>query len=234
MHPAKKHITQLLPYILYGLSGLSVLAAGCKKNDDVTFPSSSDIKMEMIPASDTIRHVIASNTLLTANHPWYIDGWVYVTNEATLRMEPGAAVKILPSAVNKETGSYSGGLIISRGAYINAAGTASLPIQVTVEKTPNNGGSGIIVLGKAGGTKKNTVTDNPDGPSFSHLAYGGVKQDDSSGVMKHLYVNYYPATGPGFQGGLQLLGTGNKTVAENIIIHPIPVKKAALKASSLR
>ncbi|MBS0027307.1 hypothetical protein ACTJJ0_11885 [Chitinophaga sp. 22321] len=233
MQPAKKHITRLLPYLLYGISSLSVIAAGCKKNDEALLSASPEIKMEMIPANDTIRQVIASNTLLTASHPWYIDGWVYVTNEATLRLEAGTIIKILPSAVNKETGRHSGGLIIGRGAYIHAAGTATLPVHVVVEKAISNGGAGIIVLGKAAPSGKNNLLDNPDDPSVSHLAYGGDAPDDSSGVIKHLYIDYYPANGTGFRGGLLLLGTGSRTIVDHIIIHPLPMKKSELKTTGL-
>ncbi|MGO4290191.1 hypothetical protein [Chitinophaga sp. RAB17] len=233
MRPAKKHITRLFPYLLYGISSLSVIAAGCKKNDEVTLAASPDIKMEMIPVSDTIRHVIASHTLLTANHPWYIDGWVYVTNEATLRLEAGTIINVLPSAVNKKDGSHSGGLIITRGAHLIAAGTEVLPIQVNVAATNNNGASGIIVLGKAAVEKRNSLLDNPDGPSLNHLSYGGKVPDDSSGVIQHLHINYYRIAGTGFLGGLLLLGTGSRTAVEDITLHPLPMKKSALKADRL-
>lgn len=233
MRPAKKHITHLFPYLLYGISSLSVIAAGCKKNDEVTLAASPDIKMEMIPVSDTIRHVIASHTLLTANHPWYIDGWVYVTNEATLRLEAGTIINVLPSAVSKKDGSHSGGLIITRGAHLIAVGTNGLPIQLNVAESNNNGASGIIVLGKAAIEKRNSLLDNPDGPSLNHLSYGGKVPDDSSGVIQHLHINYYRIAGTGFLGGLLLLGTGSRTAVEDITLHPLPMKKSALKANRL-
>lgn len=233
MHPARKHITRLLPYLLYGISSLSVIAAGCKKEDEVTITTSPEIKMEMIPVSDTIRHVIATNTLLTASHPWYIDGWVYVTNEATLRLEAGTIIHVLPSAVNRKNNSYSGGLIITRGAHLQVAGTAAQPVQMTVEKATNDGPSGVIVLGKATARKRNMILDNPDGPSINHLSYGGNVPDDSSGVIKYLRINYYHIAGTGFLGGLLLLGTGTRTVTDNIVLHPLPMKKSALKADKL-
>ncbi|MBO9730675.1 MAG: hypothetical protein J7623_18675 [Chitinophaga sp.] len=233
MHPAKKHITRLLPYLLYGIGSLSVIAAGCKKSDEVKPPSSPDIKMEMIPVSDTLRHVIATNTLLTANHPWYIDGWVYVTNEATLRVEAGATIHVLPSAVNKKDGSGSGGLIITRGAHIYASGTADRPIEINVAKTTKNGASGIIVLGKAAVEKKHMTLDNPDAPTLNHLSYGGKEPDDSSGVLKHLHINYYRIAGTGFIGGLLLLGTGNRTTVEDITLAPLSVKQPVLKSARL-
>ncbi|HVI44424.1 MAG TPA: hypothetical protein VM802_06130 [Chitinophaga sp.] len=190
--------------------------------------------MEIVPAADTIRHVIASNTLLTANHPWYIDGWVYVANEATLRMEAGAVIRILPTAIDKDNGRHSGGLIITRGARIYAAGTATLPVRIITDSSVNNGASGIIVLGKAPVEKKELMADNPEALSSSNLAYGGNASNDSSGVIKHLNIDYYPATGNGFKGGLLLLGTGRKTVTGNVILRELPVKKHALKTAGLR
>ncbi|HEY9258234.1 hypothetical protein [Chitinophaga sp.] len=223
----------MFPYVLYGIGSLSVIAAGCKKNDEVTLVTSPDIKMEMIPVSDTIRHVIASHTLLTANHPWYIDGWVFVTNEATLRLEAGTIINVLPSAVNKKDGSHSGGLIITRGAHLVATGTTTLPIQMNVGEADNNGASGIIVLGKAGVDKRNNLLDNPDALSLNHLSYGGAVSDDSSGIIQHLHINYYRIAGTGFLGGLLLLGTGSRTAIEDISLHPLPMKEPALKAGKL-
>ncbi|NML36583.1 hypothetical protein HHL17_05175 [Chitinophaga sp. G-6-1-13] len=188
--------------------------------------ATQEVKMEIIPVSDTIRQVIASNTLLTANHPWYIDGWVYVANEATLRVEAGAVVNILPTAVNKQDGRHSGGLVITRGAYILAEGTTTLPIRITVEKAPDPGPSGLLILGRAPVKKGYTP--------FRDLTFGGNLAEDSSGVIRHLHLHYSPAAGKGFRGGLLLLGAGSKTITEAIVTHALPTAGPGLKGGKLR
>lgn len=226
MHPAHKYITRFMPYLWYGLSSLSVITAGCKKNDVVSPAATQEIKMEIIPVSDTLRQVIASHTLLTANHPWYIDGWVYVTNEATLRVEAGAVVNILPTAVNKQDGRYSGGLVITRGAHIIAEGTTALPIRMRVEKVAGHGPSGLLVLGRAPVRKGFSP--------FRELTFGGNLPEDSSGVIRHLRLDYYPAAGKGFGGGVLLLGAGNRTITEAVAAHALPVDRSDLKTGKLR
>ncbi|MBC9911369.1 hypothetical protein [Chitinophaga varians] len=189
--------------------------------------ATQDVKMEIIPVSDTIRQVIASHTLLTANHPWYIDGWVYVANEATLRMEAGTVVNILPTAVGKQDGRHSGGLIITRGAHIVAEGTTTLPIRITVEKAADQGPSGLLILGRAPVKKGYTP--------FHDLTFGGNQPEDSSGVIRHLHLHYSPAAGKGFRGGLLLLGAGSKTVTEAIVTHMVSIAGPSdLKAGKLR
>ncbi len=215
-----------MPYCWYGLSCLSVIIAGCRKNDVIHPAAKQEIKMEIIPVSDTLRQVIAAHTLLTANHPWYIDGWVYVTNEATLRIEAGAMVYILPTAVNKQDGRHSGGLVITRGAHIVADGTTTLPVSIKVEKVVSPGPSGLLVLGRAPVRKGFTP--------FRELTFGGNLPEDSSGVIRHLQLDYYPAAGKSFNGGMLLLGTGNKTVTEAVTVRKLPAERSSLKAGKLR
>lgn len=226
MHPASKYVTRLIPYCWYGLSSLSVITAGCKKNDVVNPAAAQEIKMEIIPVTDTIRQVITSNMLLTANHPWYIDGWVYVANEATLRLEAGTVVNILPTAVNKQDGRHSGGLVITRGAHILAEGTTTLPIRITVERAPDQGPCGLLILGRAPVRKGYTP--------FRDLTFGGNLPEDSSGVIRHMHLHYTPAEGKGFRGGLLLLGAGSKTITEAIVTHALPVAGSGLKSGKLR
>jgi hypothetical protein len=216
-----------------GATGMVLLfiTAACKKENQAI--TGTPTKMEIIPASDTLRRLIASNTLLTASHPWYIDGWVYVSNEASLRIEAGTIIKVLPTAVNTDNGRCSGGLVITRGASIHAVGTVKFPIHFMIADTVNVGGSGVIVLGRAPQEKKNMITDNPETPALSNLAYGGDVADDSSGSMEHVYIDYYVTTDKGFTGGLLLMATGSKTVIRNITKRPLLLKHTLLKRSGL-
>jgi hypothetical protein len=228
----RKYIHPFSSLLLCTLGSLSLVFSSCEKHEKINLAASPEIKMETIPVTDTIRHIITSNTLLTATHPWYIDGWVYVTNEATLRLEPGAVLKVLPTSLNNHQ-QLSGGLVITRGARLHAAGTSSLPVQIIVDSTGRNGGSGVIILGKAPVGKKEKTTADP-GPSLSgYLTYGGELPNDSSGLITHLHISYYPATGRSFRGGLLLLGTGSKTIVEHNTEQILPVKKTLLKTSGL-
>ncbi|MCW3462819.1 hypothetical protein [Chitinophaga nivalis] len=176
----------------------------CKKEDQRLYGAA--INMETIPVSDTLTSMVTSNTLLTATHPWYIKGWVYVGNEASLRIEPGAIIHILPGERYK-----NGGLVVTRGAYIHAAGTEKLPIRFIVKEAGN-----VVVLGKAPAARKMAVLDNPENGLLSGLSYGGTVKEDSSGMMKHVQIDY-----PGKQTvpPLLLLGTGTRTRIQHVIQH---------------
>ncbi|WP_160712535.1 hypothetical protein [Chitinophaga solisilvae] len=188
--------------LVLAMAGLII--AGCKKEEDTSLQA-DPLKRETIPATDTLSHAITGNTLLNASHPWYIKGWVYVSNEASLRIEPGSVIKILP-----EEKSNAGGIIITRGSTIYAAGTERLPIHVSMQE---NGY--IIVLGKAPVGNRFAEMENPENKLWPGLTYGGKDKRDSSGILQHIQIDY-PA---GKYGELKLLGTGNRTVVKSVTTH---------------
>ncbi|SEW44302.1 hypothetical protein SAMN05428988_5737 [Chitinophaga sp. YR573] len=193
---------------LIGLLSLAILIiSSCKKDAEATHSSWNS---ELIPVNDTLSGTITTNTLLTHTHPWYIKGWLYVANEATLRIEPGTLINMLPAKKN-------GGIVITRGAKIVAAGTPVFPICFSFDTVAP--GSGIILLGKAPQLSPVTVFDDPAGAGF--LSYGGDFADDSSGILQHIQLSYAPANAR-FKGGLLLLGTGNKTILKDIVLKSSP------------
>jgi hypothetical protein len=91
----------------------------------------------------TVNANITANTTWTAGNTYLLSGQIYVKSNATLTIEPGVIVR----------GDTNGSaLIITKGAKINAVGTATSPIVFTSDKaagTRNKGDwGGIILLGK--------------------------------------------------------------------------------------
>jgi hypothetical protein len=186
--------------------------SGCKKDAETT---TSYWNRELIPVNDTLYGTITTNTLLTSGHSWYIRGWVYVTNEATLRIEPGAKISLLSA-------KKSGGIVVTRGAKMVAAGTPVFPIDFSFHHAAP--GSGIILLGKA--PQLNILTELEDPAGAGTLSYGGDLANDSSGTLQHIRLSYNRAA-TGFKGGLILLGTGNKTLLKDIMLsHPDTFNRA--------
>jgi hypothetical protein len=185
--------------------------------------------------TDTLQHVIAENTLLTNTHPWYINGWVYLGNEATLHIEPGAVVKIIPE---KQQG---GGLVITRGAKLIARGLSNQPIRFELNDTVNNcstGWTGLILLGKAPQQQPYKVLENVATlPNSGGLAYGGKDLADSSGILQHVWIAGMSCNDPAIKGrlpaGLLLLGTGSRTVIKDVMIQPLGEKPFYLKRTKL-
>ncbi len=161
---------------------------------------------------------ITSNLTLKANTTYKLRGLVYVTNGATLTIEPGT--KIVGEA------DKNGALIITRGAKINAEGTAANPIIFTSEKpVPKRGDwAGLVILGKAPvntsyngnvgvGEMEGGIND-ADGNGL----YGGNDPADNSGVLKYVRIEYagYAFLPDKEINGLTFAGVGNGTKVDYV------------------
>lgn len=164
----------------------------------------------IIPVTDTLQPVITENTLLTGSRVWYVKGWTYISNEATLRIEPGAVIKVLPE--KEEEGC---GLVITRGSRIAAEGLPDEPIRFDMQNP--YGWCGLVLLGRAPVGKEHTIFEQVQLPGGHRLTYGGIMSADSSGVMRHVQISHqvnkktddYPAP-------LLTLGTGAGTIIQDV------------------
>jgi len=210
---------------------LSVLLLSACSKEDANTPVMS---FQAIPVSDTLKGMIGENTLLTNNRTWYIDGWVYVANEATLSIEPGTLLKVLNSGYKR----VNGGLVITRGAKIIAAGTSYAPVTMTCSDTMTICSAvkmGVVLLGKAPVKQVLPIAPGFDGINGG-LIYGGKEVADSSGVLQHLKI-IYPSTqhkqavpGDSLTVGLFPMGMGDRTVLKDITLRQItPAIQVKLK-----
>ncbi|HCN49214.1 MAG TPA: hypothetical protein DIT10_08980 [Chryseobacterium sp.] len=161
---------------------------------------------------------ITSNLTLKANKIYKLRGLVYVTNGATLTIEPGT--KIVGEA------DKNGALIITRGSKIMAEGTAANPIIFTSEKpSPKRGDwAGVVILGNAptnasfGG--QNGVGEIEGGINNSEGLglYGGNNAADNSGVLKYVRIEYagYAFLPDKEINGLTFGGVGNGTTVDYV------------------
>ena len=78
---------------------------------------------------------VTANTTWTRTNTYLLDTKIYVTNGATLTIEPGTVIKGRPKANPVDATA----LVIARGAKINAQGTATTPIIFTAESDLLNG-----------------------------------------------------------------------------------------------
>jgi Secretion system C-terminal sorting domain len=166
---------------------------------------------------------INENTTWTANNTYVLNGFVYVTDCATLTIEPGTVIK-----GDKAT---KGSLIVTRCAKIIADGTENNPIVFTsAEAQPTYGDwGGIIILGYA----PTNATSN--GIPCLGLIEGGVgaelgiygsgdqpggcgQADDNSGILRYVRIEY---PGIAFQpnneiNGLTMGGVGSGTTIDHV------------------
>lgn len=198
-----KFVKTYLPVIVF------LFCISCKKEDE-NLPG--NYQLQTIPVNDTIQAVITGNTLLTSTHKWYIRDWVYVSNEATLQMEPGTIIELLP-------GKKGSGLIITRGSKIIAKGQPYLPVSIHVKDTvSNNLWNGIVLLGRAPQSRLFKIFSSEQLADGRELIYGGYLSKDTSAILQFVNIDYVPLknTTPALTPGIISLGTGSGTVIRDI------------------
>ncbi len=170
-------------------------------------------------ANEVLSGYITTNKTLTNDKIWLLQGFVYVTNGATLTVEPGTIVK-----GDKAT---KGSLIITRGCKLIADGTPTLPIVFTSNGPVGfrNYGDwgGIILLGRASinqpGGEAIIEGGVEDGQGNGRYG-GGLNPDDNdnSGILRYVRIEF---GGIAFQpnseiNGLTCGGVGRGTILEYI------------------
>ena len=167
-------------------------------------------------ATNIIAGTIDKDMKLLKRNTYQLVGVVYVTNNATLTIEPGTVIR----GDDKTCGT----LVITNGAKIMAEGLETDPIVFTsnkekTERKPGDWG-GIIVLGKAPINNLGGLHTLPFDlePLLNH--YGGQDAEDNSGILKYVRIEYAGRKLSSLKelNGLSLAGVGRKTVLSNIQI----------------
>ena len=161
-----------------------------------------------VPQSTTLVGNINTTTTLTSDKVWTLKGYVYVTDGAKLIIEPGTT--IVSDIVEK------GALVIERGAQIIAEGTSTKPIVFTSGRMVKLAGDwgGVVILGRA----KTNRTSEPTIEGGIGRPYGGTNDDDNSGVLRYVRIEYAGiAAMPNSEiNALTLAGVGRGTIIENV------------------
>jgi hypothetical protein len=205
---------------LYLLTGSLALTTSCRQieQDGEIINSGTGNNTGGTTENLILSGKISTSLTLKANNTYKLRGLVYVTNGATLTIEPGT--KIVGEA------DKNGGLIITRGSKIMAEGTASNPIIFTSEKpSPKRGDwAGVILLGaaptnasfngKAGVGEIEGGVNDADGSGL----YGGTNVSDNSGVLKYVRIEYagYAFLPDKEINGLTFGGVGNGTTIDYV------------------
>ncbi|MES2238966.1 MAG: hypothetical protein V4497_01775 [Bacteroidota bacterium] len=159
---------------------------------------------------------IDKDTKLLKRNTYILTDVVYVTQNATLTIEPGTVIR----GDEKTCGT----LVITKGAKIIAEGTDTDPIVFTSNKNigtrkPGDWG-GIIMLGNAPINKIGGITylDFNLNPLYGY--YGGQNPEDNSGILKYVRIEYAGRKLNSLKelNGLSLAGVGNKTTLDKIQI----------------
>lgn len=171
-------------------------------------------KVDYGEANQILTGNITENTKLYKKNIYELQGNVYVTNQATLTIEPGTVI----------IGDYEskGALIIAKGATLIADGLETDPIVFTSNGSIKKAGDwgGIIILGDAPTNKYGNLSNVNYDLDPSLTSYGGNNSDSNSGILRYVRIEYAgkKIKGLGNFNSLLLAGVGEKTIVENIMV----------------
>ncbi len=134
--------------------------------------------------------VTTASADITTNTTWtgvvLLQNKIYVKNNATLTIAPGTIIR-----GDKAT---QGSLIITRGAKLNAQGTAAQPIVFTSNEAVGNRNEGdwggIVLLGLARNNQPGGVANIEGIVPTTDTQYGGAFDNDNSGSLKYIRIEF--------------------------------------------
>lgn len=204
--------TSLTKKIVAGVffATLSLAMASCSKEDESL--SENGLAPKSAKALDacgcerpyaqtiTLPQIINANMTLSCSNLYLLSGKVYVTNGATLTIPGGTRIEGLYNAdpINASA------LVITKGAKIEAQGTATCPIvfsghiDATNPVLSTGDWGGLVLLGKApvnaGTTGIIEGIDSSIVPAGVDPTYGGTDSADDSGSLSYVRVEYAGAS----------------------------------------
>ena len=164
----------------------------------------------------TVSGDITTDTRWYANARYFLSGFVFVKNNATLTIEAGTIIKGVSGT--------KGALIIERGSKIMAQGTESQPIIFTSDKPKGQRGygdwGGLVLCGKAPTNKHDNGTGVGIAEGGIGSNYGGTDGADNSGVLQYVRIEFpgipLTATANSEINGLTLYSVGSGTTIDHI------------------
>lgn len=143
----------------------------------------------------------SSNLTLSASTKYELRGCYIVASGATLTIPAGTQI-----FAQKSSGA---GLYISKGAQINAQGTAINPIVFTSDQDPTYRAAGDWEGVKLGGEAINNVSGTLPVEGACTISAGGTNDADNSGTLQYVQIHYA-------KSGLVLASVGSATTVDHI------------------
>ncbi len=156
--------------------------AACNEANPITGP--------VVPGAAVINANITANRTLFADTVYTLSGFVQVTNGATLSIQAGTRIQ-------GDFGVVGSALFITRGARINAVGTAAAPIVFTssrpVGQRQAGDWGGLIIIGngiinRAAPVELEGTGTGPTNPAQTYS--GGNNNADNSGTLRYVRVEF--------------------------------------------
>lgn len=170
-------------------------------------------------ADEIISNIIDTDLTLDGNKTYLMTGNVYVTNNATLTIEPGTLIRCesRPSST----------LIVTQGAKLIAEGTIRLPIIFTSNKPlrARRAGDwgGIVVIGSGKTNSPSNVGFIEGNHNKMHSMYGSsdeTNEEDETTRISYLRIEYagQKINTNQSSNGLSLYALGSKSIINNVMV----------------
>lgn len=168
-------------------------------------------------SEEILSGVIDTDITLDGNTTYLMSGNVYVTNNATLTIEPGAVIRCETTSITN--------LIVTKGAKLIAEGNMGRPIVFTSNKPVKArragdwGGITIIGAGKINTPSKIGFIDGEHSRNYG--VYGGAEAvEEETTRLSYVRIEYagQNISGSKSSNGLSLYALGNKSVINNVMI----------------
>ncbi len=201
-----------------------LFTTSCKKtiiveDPSINNPGGGEITTNVVEISGEI----SANTTWSADKIYLLKGFVFVSNGATLTIEPGTIVK--------GDKASKGTLVVTRGAKISAIGTVDKPIVFTSAAAAGarreGDWGGVILLGRAPVNQGDDVkiegglTQPAGKDEKAYIYYGGKDVADNSGTLKYVRIEFggIPFSVDNEINGLTMGGVGNGTTLDYIQVY---------------
>jgi hypothetical protein len=160
---------------------------------------------------------IAANRTFFADTVYILKGFVKVSPNVTLTIQPGTKIV-------GDTNTVGSSLYVLRGARIEANGTAQNPIVFTSQRAAPNrkpgDWGGIVIVGRGiiNRTANPILTEGPAGVSENYA--GGTDNNDNSGTLRYVrieFAGYDVSSGNGQElNSLSMYAVGKGTTVEYV------------------
>jgi hypothetical protein len=167
--------------------------------------------------------VILDNHSLYSNRTFSSDSNYLVRGQ--LRVKAQARLTIPPDTYIFEEAATGGTMVIERGGFIDAQGTASQPIVITSDAAPGSqtpgGGGGLYLNGFARINLVNSCAGDSGVTEGVGSAYGGDDDADSSGVLRYVRCEFsgFVVAPNNEANSFTMNGVGSRTVLEHLQAH---------------
>jgi hypothetical protein len=168
---------------------------------------------------------VAVDTTLDCRNDYVLRNQVYVRAGAPLTIPAGTTIKGTRGDVSEyEKVSV---LVVSRGARINAVGTADRPVVFTSIKPEGQKKAGdwggVVLLGNAVVNQPQPVSIEGVGGGGNDVTYGGNNDQDSSGTLKYVRIEYggFKLSANNEINGLTFGGVGSGTTVDYVQVRQV-------------